>query len=97
MHSPIPLLDFLSSPLRISLHAARILSSLNPPLYIVAFTGQARAGKSSSASQLSKHFTSSLNNFKSAQGNYPCSKGIDMLVFNHPSNIGHFIFLDCEG
>lgn len=78
--------------------AQNILSQLPAPLYIVAFTGFGRSGKSYTASKLREHLTGdNKHQFADAPGNVPCTHGIDMMVFKHPTKDGHFVFLDCEG
>lgn len=78
--------------------AQNILSQLPAPLYIVAFTGFGRSGKSYTASKLREHLTGdNKHQFADAPGNVTCTHGIDMMVFKHTTKDGHFVFLDCEG
>ncbi|KAJ1533012.1 hypothetical protein HK096_005834 [Nowakowskiella sp. JEL0078] len=76
-----------------------ILARLPAPLFIVAFTGFGRTGKSFTASYIRKQLSggSSDVEFVSAPGNVPCTHGIDMMVFPHPDGFGSMVFLDCEG
>jgi hypothetical protein len=80
----------------ISPEAEALLSQLPVPLYIVAFAGFGRSGKSFTATQVRSVLTgNSDHSFASAPGNVPCTHGIDMMVFKHPEE-GHVVFLDCE-
>ncbi|KAH9270645.1 hypothetical protein BASA83_007253 [Batrachochytrium salamandrivorans] len=83
----------------ITAEAAAILQQLPMPLYIVAFAGLGRSGKSRSATELRAKLTGNHNHkLHSAAGNIPITHGIDMLVFKAPgSRPGHIVFLDCEG
>jgi len=73
-----------------------LLSQLPAPLYIIAFAGFGRSGKSFTASNIREIITGNRDhNFSSAPGNVACTHGIDMILFSHPSK-GHLIFLDCE-
>ena len=76
--------------------AENLLSQLPVPLYIVAFAGFGRSGKSFTASKIRESITRDRKVvFESAPGNIPCTHGIDMMVFEHPQQ-GHVVFLDCE-
>ncbi|KAJ3380992.1 hypothetical protein HDU92_005656 [Lobulomyces angularis] len=115
----------------ITQEANNLLSQLPAPLYVVAFTGFGRTGKSFTASKLKEHLIQLENEqkkleeleesvvidlknvntsnsvvkinptetvkFNSAPGNVPCTNGIDMMVFKHPTKPGHIILFDCEG
>ncbi|KAJ3098400.1 hypothetical protein HDU97_004028 [Phlyctochytrium planicorne] len=107
---PVPLVIVESTPVQGSKKAIRytatgitpeaetILSQLPAPLYMVAFVGFGRSGKSYTASKLRSHIVkNSDHQFKSQNGNVPCTHGIDMMVFKNPEGEGHFVFLDCEG
>ncbi|KAI8924845.1 hypothetical protein BC831DRAFT_463415 [Entophlyctis helioformis] len=82
----------------ITAEAEAILSQLPVPLYIVAFAGFGRSGKSYTATQLRTKLTGNTDHkFHSAPGNVPITHGIDMVVFQNPRGPGHIVFLDCEG
>jgi hypothetical protein len=82
----------------ISTEAEIILSQLPAPLYIVAFAGFGRSGKSYTASKFREVLTGNADYvFVSQPGNIPCTHGIDMMVFKNPKGEGHIILLDCEG
>ena len=75
-----------------------MLSQLQAPLYIVAFAGVGRSGKSYTSSSIRKHVTGNeKHKFVSAPGNIPVTHGIDMMVMDNPRGEGSIIFLDCEG
>ncbi|KAJ3088947.1 hypothetical protein HK102_007578 [Quaeritorhiza haematococci] len=108
---PVPLVKITSQPVQpgstsiryvatgITHEAETILSQLSGPLYIVAFTGFGRSGKSYTATKIRHHITGNKNySFHSAPGNVPCTHGIDMMVCKHPrQDDGHIVLLDCEG
>jgi hypothetical protein len=107
LEQPLPLIKFSahsppgSNSVRyvatgITPEAENLLSQLPVPLYIVAFAGFGRSGKSFTASKIRESLTGNSNVvFESAPGNIPCTHGIDMMVFEHPDE-GHIVFLDCE-
>jgi hypothetical protein len=105
---PVPLVKVVAQPIApgsssvryiatsITQEAEAILSQLSAPLYIVAFAGFGRSGKSYTASLLRYSITGNQDaKFVSAPGNVPVTHGIDMMVFPHGD--GHVVFLDCEG
>ena len=108
LDQPVPLIRFTahstpgSSSVRyvangITTEAEQILSQLPVPIYVVAFAGFGRSGKSFTASRIRNVVTQNDNHsFASMPGNIPCTHGIDMMVFEHPKE-GHILFLDCEG
>jgi hypothetical protein len=82
----------------ITAEAEQLLRCLTAPLYIAAFAGFGRSGKSYTATKVRQAFVGDSEHvFLSQPGNVPCTHGIDMLVFKNPSGPGHVIFLDCEG
>lgn len=81
----------------ITAEAERILSQLPLPLFIVAFAGFGRSGKSFTASVMRLTMGKTEDRFHSAPGNVPITHGIDMMVFENPAGEGHILFLDCEG
>jgi hypothetical protein len=81
----------------ITTEAETILSQLPVPIYVAAFAGFGRSGKSFTATRIREAIVGNQDHkFESAPGNIPCTHGIDMVVFKHPEE-GHVIFLDCEG
>ncbi|KAJ2991463.1 hypothetical protein HDV02_003768 [Globomyces sp. JEL0801] len=99
---PIPLVNVVAQPIvpgsstiryvatGISTEADNLLSQLPAPLFMVAFAGFGRSGKSYTASLLRYHITGNKDHkFVSAPGNVPITHGIDMMVFENPN--------DCEG
>ncbi|KAL2912516.1 Guanylate-binding protein 6 [Polyrhizophydium stewartii] len=107
---PVPLVKVVAQPIApgsssiryvatgITVEAEAILSQLPVPLYIVAFAGFGRSGKSYTATQLRAKLTGNTDHkFHSAPGNVPITHGIDMVVFQNPAGPGHIVFLDCEG
>ncbi|KAJ3094483.1 hypothetical protein HDU96_001660 [Phlyctochytrium bullatum] len=106
---PVPLVTVKSEPVPnstavryiatgISPDAETILSQLPAPLYIIAFVGHGRSGKSYTATKVRSYMAGNTDHaFLSQAGNVPCTHGIDMMVFKNPRGEGHFIFLDCEG
>lgn len=107
---PVPLVKVVAQPIApgsssiryvatgITQEAEAILTQLEIPLYIVAFAGFGRSGKSFTASNIKQHLAPDSNCiFTSAPGNVPITHGIDMMVFRNPKAPGHIIFLDCEG
>ncbi|TPX51739.1 hypothetical protein SeMB42_g00870 [Synchytrium endobioticum] len=82
----------------ITSEAEQILIQLEGPLYVAAFIGFGRSGKSFTATKLRSALTGDNNfQFMSRSGNVPCTHGIDLMVFPHPTKPGQIIFLDCEG
>ncbi|TPX32424.1 hypothetical protein SmJEL517_g04469 [Synchytrium microbalum] len=78
--------------------AESILIQLEGPLYVAAFIGFGRSGKSMTATKLKAALTGDTSvQFTSRPGNVPCTHGVDMMVFQHPTKAGQIIFLDCEG
>ncbi|KAJ3273400.1 hypothetical protein HDV01_004276 [Terramyces sp. JEL0728] len=107
---PVPLLNVVAQPITpgsssiryvstgITQEAEALLSQLPAPLYICAFAGFGRSGKSYTASLMRYHITGNKDyKFVSAPGNVPITHGIDMMVFENPNGPGHVVFLDCEG
>ncbi|KAI8825728.1 uncharacterized protein EV422DRAFT_513985 [Fimicolochytrium jonesii] len=107
---PVPLVKVISQPIApgsnsikyvatgITPQAEQILTQLEMPIHVVAFTGFGRSGKSFTASKIRSHLTGNDDHkFISAPGNVPCTHGIDMLVFDNPRGPGTIVFLDCEG
>jgi hypothetical protein len=74
------------SPQGITPEAEKLLKALPGPLFIVAFTGYGRSGKSFTASRIRNAIVGdgARYTFASAPGNVPCTHGIDMMVFPHP-------------
>lgn len=105
LEQPVPLIKFTTVDgngsvkyiaTGITNEAEILLSQLPAPIYIIAFAGFGRSGKSFTASNIREIITGNRdNNFSSAPGNVPCTHGIDMILFKHPDK-GHLIFLDCE-
>jgi hypothetical protein len=106
---PIPLVKVVAQPIHpgsstvryvatgITQEAEQLLTQLPAPLYMVAFAGFGRSGKSYTASLIRKHITGNDDYmFSSAPGNCPITHGIDMMIFENPEG-GHVVFLDCEG
>ncbi len=85
------------SALGITAQAESALQTLKAPLYIVAFTGQGRSGKSYTASALCKSLSQKAVAFPSAPGNTPVTHGIDLMCIPHPHKEGTILILDCEG
>ena len=107
---PIPLVKVVAQPIApgsssiryvatgITTEAEAVLSQLPVPIYIVAFAGFGRSGKSFTATTMRKHLTGNEDHkFVSAPGNIPVTHGIDMMVFPNPKGDGNIVFLDCEG
>ncbi|KAI8838377.1 hypothetical protein BC829DRAFT_447462 [Chytridium lagenaria] len=88
---PVPLVTVKSVPIAntksvryvatsISPEASTILSQLPAPLYIIAFVGLGRTGKSYTATRIRRSMTGTKDHgFTSQPGNVPCTHGIDMM------------------
>jgi hypothetical protein len=75
--------------------AAAILGQLQAPIYIAAFCGAARAGKSKIATQIAQKISQQSSAFAHGAGNIPVTSGIDMQVIGCLK--GNLVILDCEG
>ena len=107
---PVPLVKVVAQPIQQGSSTVRyvatgitnegelLLQQLEAPLYIVAFAGVGRSGKSYTATNLRKHITGNSDyRFVSAPGNVPVTHGIDMMAIKNPKGEGTIVFLDCEG
>ncbi|KAJ3054632.1 hypothetical protein HK097_001240 [Rhizophlyctis rosea] len=93
----IALLAFDKNNIAVSPLAAEFLNSLNPPIYITAFTGSGRSGKSFLASTFIKE-TGGLEKdpFISGTGTNGITHGIDVSFIPYPYGPGTILVLDCE-